>query len=84
MLTHLDGPTSGPKAYSGKLGKALANCHNEAIVTFKIIETDYEFPIIINDLSSDQHLLDICNAVVSGIVSPSLEKRSPGKLNHSR
>lgn len=84
LLAHLDGPTSGPRAFSGPVGKALANCELQPVTTFEKIES--ELPQIqVEILSSDQrYLLEICQAVNSGICSESFGFRDPGKLAHSR
>ena len=84
LFEHLDGSTSGPRAFSGPLGKALVNCEKLKLVLFENIEC--ELPIISKeDLSSDQkYLLDICRAVSSGLFSQNLAQRNPGKMVHSR
>lgn len=84
LITHLDGTTSGPKAFSGLIGSALPNCHNLPVVPFAAITAE---PYFVNqrELSSDQqYLLDICLAVTNGNCSAKLANRSPGALNHSR
>lgn len=84
LVQHLDGGTSGPNAFSGPIGKALANCENLPVVRFVVISSD--FPNIDRkDLSTDQrYLWDICQAVINGNCSSGLFQRQPGKLSHAR
>jgi hypothetical protein len=84
LMEHLDGPTSGPRGFSGPIGGALLGCQHMPVVDFNRIETD--FPInTVTDLSTDQqYLFDICHAVVSGQCSDDLARREPGKIAHSR
>jgi len=84
LLQHLDGPTSGPTAFSGAIGKAMATCEQLPVVQFDKIEV--EFPQITStDLSTDQqYLLQMFQAVSSGNCSIDLSMRNPGKMAHSR
>jgi hypothetical protein len=84
LLIHLDGPTSGPKAFTGKIGKALINVEKKAIVKFAAI--DSSFPDVMRkDLSCDQaYLLDMCLSILLGSCAESLAKKSPGIMVHSR
>lgn len=84
LIQHLDGGTSGPKAFSGPIGKSLANCENLPVVRFVLISS--EFPEIdTKDLSTDQrYLWDICQAVKNGNCSSDLSLKHPGKLSHAR
>jgi hypothetical protein len=84
MLEHLDGATTGPRAFSGPIGKALATCETLPIASFSKIE--YCLPrITATDLSTDQqYLLDICTAVMNGDCSVDLSRRDPGAMSHAR
>lgn len=84
LFTHLDGPTTGPRGFSGPIGKALQACETLPIVAFEKIESNFPY-ITCDDLSTDQaYLLDISQAVITGNCSNDLARRDPGKLNHSR
>ena len=84
LLHHLDGSTSGPRAFSGPIGKALSNCQSLPVVVFDKIEVDLP-TVIVKDLSTDQqYLYEMCYAVSKGECSKALSKRNPGALNHSR
>ena len=84
LLHHLDGPTSGPRAFSGPIGKALANCRALPVISFDKIDADLPV-VILNDLSNDQkYLWQMCEAISKGKCSLALSKRNPGTLNHSR
>lgn len=84
LLQHLDGSTTGPRAFQGSIGKALNQCEKLPVVPFKIINS--KFPeITSNDLGADQkYLFDICQVIITGTCSEGMSKRDPGKLNHSR
>lgn len=84
LLQHLDGPTSGPRAFSGPIGKALENCRALPVVPFDKIDADLPV-VVLNDLSNDQkYLWQMCEAISKGECSLALSKRNPGALNHSR
>lgn len=84
LLQHLDGPTSGPRAFSGPIGKALSNCEELPISEFEKIPVNLP-DVNISELSTDQkYLLEITNAVSSGHCPLALSKRAPGAMNHSR
>lgn len=84
LFESIDGPTSGPKSFSGPLGKMLKDCENLTVTNFE--------PIICNlpeidpkILSKDQkYLYEICQAVNSGVCPEDLKNRLPGPLNHAR
>ena len=84
LLIHLDGSTTGPKAFSGPIGKALVNCQTLPVVAFEKI--DVTLPtVILEDLSTDRkYLWEMCEAISKGDCSLALSKRNPGGLNHSR
>lgn len=37
LFQYLDGVTTGPRGYSGPIGKQLANCHNRPGVAFEAV-----------------------------------------------
>ena len=84
LFSSLDGKTSGPRCFTGPIGKLLLSCEKRPVENF----TPVGVPAIVTnatDLSTDQkYLLDIHDAVSSGRVSEDLGKRSPGSLNHAR
>lgn len=84
LFQHLDGGTSGPRAFSGTIGKLLQNCEELPVAQFSRVDTSFpEFRSY--DLSTDQkYLYDICQAVKNGVCPTELSKRDPGKLVHSR
>lgn len=84
LVEKLDGKTSGPHGFTGPIGKLLNDCENLPIVAFEII--DAEKPTVhCYDLSTDQkYLLEIHQAIITGICSPDLAHRNPGKMAHSR
>lgn len=88
LFKHLDGETSGPKAFKGPIGKILAGVNNIPVCKFKQVYSD-NLPVlpedIIKDLSTDQqYLYEMCHAIQSGKCSSSLQNKSPGTLVHSR
>jgi hypothetical protein len=84
LLEHLHGVTSGPRAFSGPIGKALASCEGLPVVPFSKINCDLP-AITATDLSTDQQfLLDICQAVMTGECSGDLSRRNPGVMSHAR
>lgn len=84
LFEKLDGSTTGPRSFSGPVGKLLAKCETLPVAQFKKIEC--EFPALdIRDLSTDQQYLnDICLAVKSGHCDEALSNREPGRLVMSR
>jgi hypothetical protein len=59
-----DGDTTGPKTYSGTIGKLLLNCEDKNPVKYEAIPlpTDVNVPTNVDDLSTDQkYLLKIMN-----------------------
>ncbi|GBN50888.1 hypothetical protein AVEN_140979-1 [Araneus ventricosus] len=84
LFEMLDGPTNGPKSYSGNIGKSLLICETLPVTTFKII--DGELPTTDRrDLSKYQlYLLEISQVVRLGNCSYELSRHNPGTLSHSR
>ena len=56
LLQHLDGPTTGPRAFSGLIGKALTNCEELPLVAFEQIDVDMPI-VVLKDLSKDRRYL---------------------------
>lgn len=88
LFKHLDGETSGPKAFKGQIGRMLKATNEVAVSDFERVFSD-NMPVlpvdIIKDLSTDQkYLYEICHAVQTGYCSASLQKKNPGTLVHSR
>lgn len=86
LFQHLDGTTTGPKSFSGPIGKTLSNCEDLPIKNFSAIACDLpDITINRGDLSTDQlYLLEMCQAVSKGQCDDKLAKRKPGKICHSR
>jgi hypothetical protein len=84
FLIHLDGSTSGLRAFSGPPGKQLADCEKLPVVVFAPISSD--LPNLADlDLSTDQkYMYDMCEAVTNGVCSNELSKRDPGAMSHAR
>ena len=84
LFLHLDGDTSGPKTFSGPIGKLLAAPFNSPIVNFERI--DCVIPDVDKaDLSKDQkYLLKISNAIKYGACPPDLAATNSGPMSHSR
>jgi len=84
LLEHLDGSTTGPRAFSGPIGKALSTCQLMPVVAFEKVCADLPTVDLLS-LSTDQkYLWEITNAISCGVCSPALAQRQPGTLNHSR
>lgn len=83
IFTFLDGPTSGPKAFSGPIGKNLGKSTTLNVVKFKPISTD--LPPITSDLRTDQkYLYKMCQIVSSGFCSNAVANMDPGNVSYSR
>jgi hypothetical protein len=84
LFNSLDGKTSGPRSFTGPIGKELQKCEAKVIVSF----TPIEVPVISiekTDLSTDQkYMHEMYDAISRGLLSDDLAKRSPGCLNHAR
>ena len=66
LFVHIDRATSGPKGFTGPIGKALASCHTLPVCNYDKIEG--ELPVIDSEeLSTDQkYFYDIFSAVING------------------
>ncbi|GBO15620.1 hypothetical protein AVEN_175212-1 [Araneus ventricosus] len=80
LFETLDGPTNGPKSYSGNIGKALLTCETLPLTTIEIV--DDEIPTTDRrDLNKDQvYLVEISQVARLGNCSDELARRSPGTL----
>jgi len=85
LLQNIDGTTSGPRAFSGPIGKSLVTCEQLPVVNYSKIQSS-DLPIIdFKNLSTDQkYLWRITKAVSDGHCPEDLAKQEPGTLNHSR
>jgi len=85
LFSHLDGPTSGPKGYTGDIGKQLPNCEKQTIAD-RFLPIHAELPEIdFSDLSTDQkYLYEISHAISDGHISADLANRNPGTLSNAR
>lgn len=72
LFLKLDGATTGPKSFTGVLGKKLKDCEKSDMVEFESISCEY-FPNLDdyqNKLSQDQkYLYKMCRAIISGTCS---------------
>lgn len=84
LFESVDGDTSGPTSFSGKIGKHLVDCEKRSVANFEMI-TGEDLDITKTDLSKDQqYLLDIYQAVKTGECPSDLAVKNPGPLSHSR
>lgn len=82
-----DGCISGPREYSGPIGKQLADCENKTAVSFRAVAGNLpDLPKnVVDELSTDQkYLYETCQAVSTGSCTLELANRKPGKMAHSR
>lgn len=86
LFHHLDGATTGPKCFSGPIGKALTACTELHITSYEPIPLLQPLPHVdVKDLSTDQqYLWQMCQAVSKGHCPCDLALRKPGLMNHSR
>lgn len=87
LLQHLDGKTTGPRGFSGPIGKQLENCEVLPVVPFTQIDSNLPVNMEVgwSDLSTDQqYLMEISQAISKGHCPPDLAKKNPGKLSHAR
>ncbi|KAK4299397.1 hypothetical protein Pmani_001405 [Petrolisthes manimaculis] len=84
LIHAIDGKTTGPTTFTGKIGKQLADCEKNEVIDFEPIQSEN---IVVDQdiLSTDQkYLLMIYLAVSSGICPQNLAKMKPGKIHHAR
>ena len=85
VFRELDGSTSGPASFSGKLGKSLDSLVSDwPVVAFQAIQNN-GFPVVpedvLDDMSTDQvYAYQICHAVIQGSVDDDLRLREIGPI----
>lgn len=84
LLKHIDGGTSGPRAFTGQIGKAMLGCENLPLVVFEPIEVHLPDMNGVNLSTDQQYLYEMCHSVSKGFCSIPLSRRDPGALSHSR
>lgn len=87
LFLTLDGCTSGPREYSGPIGKQLAGCENKPTMSFCAMAGKLsDLPKnVADELSTDhKYIYEICQAVSTGSCTLELATRQPGKIVHSR
>lgn len=90
LFRKLDNLTTGPKTFSGPLGKRCAeNIHETKVVNFEAIESPiiegYITEEVLKDLSHDQRLLfEYCKGIALGEVTNTWYNYKIGPLNHAR
>lgn len=88
LFVHIDGVTTGPKLFSGPIGKMLVSCEQRPIKEFQKVFSDDLIVLpenVVKQLSNDQrYLYDICHCIQNGKVDASLAMRNPGTMVHSR
>ena len=85
VLEALDGSTSGPRGFSGSIGRQLETCTLHPVTFSNTVRlTEPLSNLDPKELSTDQqYLLEICNSISNGDCSVDLASRNPGYLNHS-
>ena len=83
LITNIDGPTMGPRSFSGPIGKLLPNCEKMTLASYEpIISENIPKGDYMNDLSCDQkYLLNIFEAVKSGHCDDDLSYKAPGNIS---
>lgn len=88
LFTKIDGPTTGPSAFSGPIGSSLKNSINLPIVKFRRIASNLpplRHGFKTDELSTDQrYLYEMCEAISSGVCDEALSERNPGNISHAR
>lgn len=82
----LDGATTGPRGFSGSIGKRIATCSEHPVSSFVPVQLNEQLSNVDPKmLSTDQrYLLEMCNSISKGECSIDLAMRNPGCVNHSR
>ena len=84
LVKNFDGETSGPKSFTGPLGKMLANVVSMPVVNFVPVCAE-DICIHPDILSTDQkYLLRMFNSVKEGYLDTSLSLSDPGNISHAR
>ena len=87
LIKTLDGKTTGPRGYTGEIGKQLEECEKYSVCDFDAMETS--MPRWSDEAKDEQscdqkYLYEIIRAVETGHVSERLANLYPGKMAHSR
>ena len=84
LIIKLDGPTTGPKGFTGSICRQLSKCEELPLIDFEPVECE-DIDCDPSILSTDQkYLLEACRAVSTGECGESLQHRDPGNISHSR
>lgn len=86
IFVAVDGVTKAPNHYSGPIGTVLNDCEKIAVIQFRRILLE-NMPENIGEwkLTNDQkYLIDISNAISTGVCTPRLAVRRPGKVHNAR
>ena len=84
LIKSIDSETTGPKSFTGDLGKLLGKVESMPVVEFQVIPSE---PLCVtpNDLSTDQcYMYHMYEAICTGRLDASLSNRDPGNISHSR
>lgn len=86
VIVIFDGPTSGPRDFTGPIGKQLKSCLDLPVVKFTKISLDLpDGDLEAALLSTDQkYCLEMARAIANGNCPEELAQREPGPTNHSR
>jgi len=86
LFQALDGVTTGPRGFSGAIGKRLVTCSEQPVSSFAPVQlTEQLSSVNPKELSTDQrYLLEMCNSISKCECSVDLAMRNLGCLNHSR
>lgn len=88
VFQKLDGATTGPRSFSGPLGRAANGAvHRRPVVEFSPVAGPLpQLPeAMLDDLSTDQRLLlKLAKAVQMGVISEDVACLKIGPLNHAR
>ena len=84
LVKKMDGETSGPKSFTGPLGKMLLKADSMPVVQFEAVSCE-DLCVTTEDISTDKrYLLRIFNAVKSGFKDESLDMTEAGNISHAR
>lgn len=83
LLQFLDCLTTGPRGFSGEIGKLLETCDKLPVVKFQPIEGELPDVDVAVSSTDQKYLYQACHAISSRSFSFDLSKRNPGYLAHS-
>lgn len=88
LVKALDGPTTGPRGFSGPIGKELFSCEKKRITNFQKIDFSCfieDIPGFGTSITADQlYLYDMCKAISNGHIPEKLANRLIGLISHAR